>query len=541
MANKDRLAVVLSRNYSTGLSVIRSLGTAGYTVDLVASAPREGASAFIAKSRFVREACESVTKKVKDQDDSELVRSLLDYEGKWPEKPVLIAADDYTASVMDKHKDELKDIFIMPEIVGGEPGSLTHMMDKSVQGAIARKVGIKTPKEWVVSLRDETPVIPSEMIYPCYVKPLGSTVGYKQEMARCDNEDELVAHLLKLREYYADRSVLVQEFMFIDEEYDLEGVCMDQEIILPGIIWKKIVAQYDKGVPLYGKLFPKDIFGDFMEKVYAFLREFHYFGMFDLGFNKIGDEYYFNELNLRSGGTNYVYFESGANLSEIFLKAALKEPITEEETQVKEFEKIYLYEKVAWDDYFHKYLTKEQLNECTETADIHIMVNDYDPEPGDIFMEEVTAEDKRLRTKELRNNALAAAMAETGWDRDHAKEELKATRELTGTTYKDYVAFKLWNFPREEQEEAYQKAFKKRERLKKQREEAIAYSMDIMGWSEEEAKAQIKDARARLGISYKDYKKYRFCLVPLEEQEAEYEKILVIKAKEKEQKEQKEQ
>ena len=132
MANKDRLAVVLSRNYSTGLSVIRSLGTAGYTVDLVASAPREGASAFIAKSRFVREACESVTKKVKDQDDSGLVRSLLDYEGKWPEKPVLIAADDYTASVMDKHKDELKDIFIMPEIVGGEPGSLTHMMDNSV-------------------------------------------------------------------------------------------------------------------------------------------------------------------------------------------------------------------------------------------------------------------------------------------------------------------------------------------------------------------------------------------------------------------------
>ena len=41
---KKPLIVVLSRNYSTGLSVIRSLGTAGYTVDLIASAVKEGKS-----------------------------------------------------------------------------------------------------------------------------------------------------------------------------------------------------------------------------------------------------------------------------------------------------------------------------------------------------------------------------------------------------------------------------------------------------------------------------------------------------------------
>ena len=42
--NNKPLVVVLSRNYSTGISVIRSLGAAGYTVDLVASAFREGRS-----------------------------------------------------------------------------------------------------------------------------------------------------------------------------------------------------------------------------------------------------------------------------------------------------------------------------------------------------------------------------------------------------------------------------------------------------------------------------------------------------------------
>ncbi|MBQ4467546.1 MAG: hypothetical protein II918_04935 [Firmicutes bacterium] len=541
MDNNEKLVVVLSRNYSTGLSVIRSLGTKGYTVDLVASAPREGASAFIAKSKFVRNAYEAVSKKVKQEEDTELVDILLAYEGQWPTKPVLVAADDYTASVMDKNSDKLKNIFLMPGILGGEPGSLTHMMDKSVQGKIARSVGIKTPKEWVVSLREEEFDIPEDMIYPCYVKPLGSTFGYKQEMARCNDIDELKAHLQKLRESYSDRSILVQEFMFIDEEYDLEGVCMDQDIVIPGIVFKEFVAQYDRGVPLYGEFFAVEKFGAFMEKVYEFLREFHYFGMFDLGFNVIDGEYYFNELNLRSGGTNYVYFESGANLSEIFVKAALGENLDPEECKAKVFGKKYLYEKVAWDDYFHKYLTKDQLNNCTETADIHIMVNDYDPIPGEIFMEEVTAEEKRLRRKELRNQAINKTMEDTGWDREQAKEKLRETREHMDVSYKDYAAFKLWRFPLEEQEEAYQKALKKRERLKKQREEAITYAMDIMGWSEEEAKAQIKDARERLGISYKDYTKYRFCLVPLENQAEEYDKILIAKEKEKEQKEQKEQ
>ena len=105
MNKEDILVVVLSRNYSTGLSVIRSLGTAGYTVDLVASAPREGASSSIAQSKFVRQSCEVVARKVKDEDDPELVEALLKYEGQWPSKPVLIAADDYTAAVMDLHRN----------------------------------------------------------------------------------------------------------------------------------------------------------------------------------------------------------------------------------------------------------------------------------------------------------------------------------------------------------------------------------------------------------------------------------------------------
>ncbi len=49
--------VVLSRNHSTGLSVIRSLGEAGYDVDLVASANGKGKSELAAVSKYVGKPC----------------------------------------------------------------------------------------------------------------------------------------------------------------------------------------------------------------------------------------------------------------------------------------------------------------------------------------------------------------------------------------------------------------------------------------------------------------------------------------------------
>ena len=63
--NSNGLVVVLSRNYSTGLSVVRSLGSAGYKVDLVASAFRAGRSIIASSSKYVRNSVEVVSKKVK--------------------------------------------------------------------------------------------------------------------------------------------------------------------------------------------------------------------------------------------------------------------------------------------------------------------------------------------------------------------------------------------------------------------------------------------------------------------------------------------
>ena len=398
--NNKPLVVVLSRNYSTGISVIRSLGAAGYTVDLVASAFREGRSQVAACSRYVRNSVEVVSKKVKDGDDAELLNELLKYKGMCDEKPVLFPTDDYTASIMDQNREKLKSIFIMPEIVGGGEGTMTEHMGKIKQSELARKVGLPVPKEWSISLRGDRVVIPEDMVYPCFCKPMESITGYKREMAKCEDETELLSHLNRLRRIYADRSVLVQEFLEIDNEIDIGGVCLDQEIIIPAIIKKTNVAQYEKGVTLAGKVYPLEELGQLQETVTAMLREFHYFGMFDMELNIVGDKIYFNEVNLRSGGPNFSYFMSGVNLPALFVKEALGEGHTPEDEKVEAYGKSFIYEKVAWDDYINGFMTKKELDECIAAADIKLLCNDDDPAPGEFFIKDMIKRARRRKIKE---------------------------------------------------------------------------------------------------------------------------------------------
>lgn len=407
-ANKQ-LVVVLSRNYSTGLSVIRSVGAAGYTVDLVASAYKEGVSKIASCSKYVRKSVEVVSQKVKGDEPLEdalavdpLVEELLKYAGQNKQKPVLFPTDDYTTSVMDKHRSLLEDIFIMPTIVGGSDGCLTSRMDKTFQAELARQAGLRTPREWIFNLKE--PIhIPEDMVYPCFCKPIESVTGYKKEMARCDNAKSLRAHLRVLKEHFSNRCILVQEFLEIDREIDFSGVCLDQEIIIPGIIKKWNVAKYETGVTLAGKVVSADELGkELTEKIVSMLKQFHYVGMFDMELNVVGDELYFNEVNLRSGGPNFAYFMSGVNLPALFVKEVLGEKHTPEEEKITQFGKSFIYEKVAWEDYVHGFMRKKELKDRIANADILLLQNKDDPAPGRLFKVQIKRTAAVKKYKNLR-------------------------------------------------------------------------------------------------------------------------------------------
>ncbi|MBQ0037595.1 MAG: ATP-grasp domain-containing protein [Clostridiales bacterium] len=402
---KEQTVVVLSRNYSTGLSVIRSLGAAGYTVDLVASAHKAGTSEIAAASKYIRKSVEVVSKKVGGGQDTELVLELLKYAGMSDEKIVLFPTDDYTASIMDQYRNLLEDIFIMPSVLGGGDGSITRLMDKTIQGEMARKAGLLTPQEWIISL-EKGVEIPEDMVYPCFVKPIESVTGYKREMAKCENKAELFAHLAKLRNKFANRQVLVQEFLNIDNEIDLGGVCLDQQIIIPAIIRKTNVAQYEKGVTLAGRVAPFEELDESVRRgIVDMLRQFRYTGMFDMELNIVGDKIYFNEVNLRSGGPNYSYFKSGVNLPALFVKEALGEGHTPEEERVTSYGKQFIYEKIAWEDYLHGFMTKDELDACIANADITLLTSEDDPAPGEIFARSIQAKARKMKILSAKTTA----------------------------------------------------------------------------------------------------------------------------------------
>lgn len=398
MSENKPLIVVLSRNYSTGLSVIRSLGAAGYTVDLVASAHKAGTSEIAAASKYVRNAVEVVSKKVKNGGDNALIRELLNYAGKSEEKPILFPTDDYTTSIMDLNSSVLAEHFLMPHIVGGGEGSLTEHMAKTFQGTLAKQVGLLTPQEWIIPLNQDI-IIPEDMVYPCFCKPMESITGYKREMAVCNDEAELKSHLNRLRRIFAERSILVQEFLEIDNEIDFSGVCFDDKVIIPAIIKKTNVAQYEKGVTLSGKVVPFADLGELQQKIIDMLKAFHYVGMFDMEFNVVGDKIYFNEVNLRSGGPNFSYFMSGVNLPSLFVKEITGEGHSPDEETVETYGKSFIYEKVAWDDHINGFMTKRELKDCIAEADITLLYNDEDPIPGKIFKAKIKKRIFRRRVK----------------------------------------------------------------------------------------------------------------------------------------------
>lgn len=400
---KDKpLVIVLSRNYSTGISVIRSLGAAGYTVDLLASAYKAGASYIAARSKYVRYSKEVVSKKVKDGNDDNLVNELLKYGETLIDKAVLFPTDDYTASIVDLNREQLDKYFYMPYIVGGEAGTMVQHMDKAFQSMLAESVGLMTPKEWVFSLEEEI-IIPDDMVYPCFCKPMESISGYKKEMAVCSDELQLKRHLHRLRRKYSKRNILVQEYLNIDQEIDLSGVCVDQKIIIPAIIKKTHVAQHEKGVTLAGKVVEFEELGDLKNRVIEMMQAFHYVGMFDLELNIVGDKIYFNEINLRSGGPNYAYFMSGVNLPEIFVKEVTGNIVSENDGKVSEYGKNFIYEKVAWDDYIHGFFSKKELNNCIANADIKLLYNEDDIEPWNIFLKDVKRKLIRTRLKKFKS------------------------------------------------------------------------------------------------------------------------------------------
>ena len=401
MSEKKPLVIVLSRNYSTGLGVIRSLGSAGYTVDLIASVKKKGSAIIASSSKYVRQSREVLSEKIQGDDGSGLIDALIEYISDRDTVKVLFPVDDFTASVVADNRDLLKKHFLFPDIRDDSGKTITDCMDKSLQAELASASGFDVPQSWTVELDGEI-TLPEDLVFPCFLKPLESISGQKMEMGVFGSEEELLPHLEKMQKFYSRRKVLLQEYLEIEKEYDLCGVSLDQEIIIPALIEKTRIAGYEKGVTMSGKLIPLEEAGDTKEKITDMLRRYHYTGMFDMEFIKSKGRMYFNEINFRSGGPNFSYFLNGANLPAIIVDELTEGRHDKEMETVDQYGRSFVYEKVAWEDHMRGYLSDQGFHDCIENSDFRLLENDDDPAPGKHFS-------KRIRLSALKHRVLQMA------------------------------------------------------------------------------------------------------------------------------------
>lgn len=388
--NKKATVVVLSRNLTTGLSVVRSLGAAGHTVDLIANVEKTGKSEFIAKSKYVNETIEVCSKSDKNGEDGTLIYALLKYAAEKEEELVLLPTDEYTTLVVDQHYLILEPHFALPSVGKGKNGSITRHMDRSVQAALAREAGIATPIEWILPLNASLD-IPKKMVYPCFVKPMDSLSGYVSDFSACNDEEELMTHLRNLKNKNSDRSVIVQEFLEIDDEFVVSGVCLGDNVIVPGAIKKLDLAQHSDRVPITGEVVSFDVLGESKERILSMLKSLNYTGLFNIEFIVSNGVLYFCEINFYSNILDYAYFENGVNLPDLYAKGVLGTLSQDDSVKVQEPGKGFVYEIAAWTDYIRQFITREELEAYLTNDNTKFIINEDDSDPEFFYFKQIVA------------------------------------------------------------------------------------------------------------------------------------------------------
>ena len=107
--------------------------------------------------------------------------------------------------------------------------------------------------------------------------------------------------------------------------------------------------------------------------------------MFDLEVFDVGGKLYFNEINFRSGGPNFVYYRCGVNLPAAAVEALLGQRTCSGPKEVSAVGKTFVYEKVAWEDQIYGYMSRQEREALIREADITLLHDANDPAPGKHF------------------------------------------------------------------------------------------------------------------------------------------------------------
>jgi len=376
--------VVIGHGYTSRLGVIRALGRAGYDVIvIVMTTIRKDGSLNTTKpidcySKYVSRIlyCPS--------DRERLVRLLIDECTDVEQKVVIFTDSDFSAATVDENQDRLREYFLFPHI-NHKPGAVVTWMNKLCQKEEAKSLGLNVAKGWAVEVRNGKYDIPNEIVYPCFAKPQTTLRGGKKGLRRCDNEKQLREVIALISSNNPDITILVEEFKRIETEYALLGFSDANNVIIPGIIQTRSLANGGHfGVAKSGEIKPVDGFADIVSQFREFVLQTGFIGIFDIDFYKSDGKLFFCEMNFRYGGSGFAYTKMGVNLPDIMVRSLLGKSIDGVNTTISG-DSVFVNERMCKDDWAEGYISSLSFLRLLKSADISFIHDTRDPEPGRRF------------------------------------------------------------------------------------------------------------------------------------------------------------
>ena len=375
----DYEVIIMGRNYTSLLGMIRAVGELNCKISVIRT------NVNFDKKKFYKKYTDNVEAKSKyvkkyyyiNQDEKELMNILLS-KGKENHKVILIPTDDFTASIIDLNQDRFNDNYLMPNIKH-QKGKVVELMDKEKQKTIAKNNNLNITKTWLIKKENGKYIIPSNIVFPVFTKPLVSFQGNKTFMKKCCSNKEL-EELLAMISSKTNCDILAEEYISIEKEYAVLGYCYNGKVVIPGIIEMiKSGNGSHKGVTMIGKVESIDNNLELKNKLEKFIISTGFNGLFDIDLYESNGKMYFNELNLRFGASGYAITAAGMNLPKEYIERLLDidnnnyhNPLTKS---------YYINEKVCLDDYINKFMNYKEYKEMINMDGIKFIQSSEDPKP----------------------------------------------------------------------------------------------------------------------------------------------------------------
>lgn len=378
--------IIIGNSYSTRLGLIRAVSQLGCEILVIHIGdfsnhsncstpilPIDGYSRWVDKILYFN----------RKEGEAGLVRLLLDKCTVEGQKTIIIPTSDFSALAIDD--EALKAQFLVPHI-SNKISSVGYWMDKSHQKELAVRVGLKTANSVIIEKNETGYTIPNDIHYPCFTKPVTSIGAGKKCLQRCNTSEDLQS-VLKVAEKNNISRLLVEDYINIDQEYAVLGFSNGEDVMIPGIIEFQRECQSHKGIAMTGKVVPIDGFESIIELFTDFIRQLGFVGLFDIDFFESKENFYFDELNLRTGGSGTAIFSMGVNLPVMFIKTMLGEGIDNMPRFITR-KATFLNERMAIADFKSGYMSTRGYKRLVNSTEIHFVKDESDPAPYEAIQKE---------------------------------------------------------------------------------------------------------------------------------------------------------